>query len=129
MHRTGWRTAAVVTAVVVSVGGCAYLPTPRPTPDRPSTTTAAAETTVDPGTLPTSFGRGSYVVGVDIAPGTYVAGPGSTCYWSRSVPDAQGRGATIVEDVFDRPDDGGHRVVLAVGERFTTSRCGTWETE
>lgn len=124
MNRISVRAVVTATAVAVTACGCAALPTPRPTPDRPPTTTAAA--TVDPATLPTSFGRGGHDVGVDIAPGTYVADPSSNCYWSRSVPDAQGRGHDVVEDVFDHPGDGEHRVTLAAGERFSSSRCGTW---
>jgi hypothetical protein len=31
----------------------------------------------------TRFGAGTYLVGVDIAPGTYVTKAGSSCYWAR----------------------------------------------
>lgn len=129
MKRSRIRAAAAAAAVTVAVCGCTLLPAPRPTAGPPPTTTAVPTATVDPGTLPSSFGRGTYDVGTDIAPGVYVADPSTTCYWSRSVPDAQERAHDIVEDVFDHPGDGGHRVTLAVGDRFSTSRCGTWEAE
>src|SRR5262245_4997647 len=54
----------------------------------------------------TRFGAGTYLVGVDIAPGTYVAKAGSSCYWERLraftgdlnaiIANANPRGRTIV---------------------------------
>ncbi|WP_300015080.1 hypothetical protein [Pseudonocardia sp.] len=133
MSRAGLRAVVVGAALAVLACGCGNLPTPRPSAGPPATattTTAAAATpTVDPDGFPTSFGRGIYDVGVDIAPGTYRTGPSSSCYWSRSVPGPEGRGREIVEDVFDRPEGGVHRVTLAEGERFNTSRCGIWDAE
>jgi hypothetical protein len=70
----------------------------------------------------TRFGEGTYLVGVDIAPGTYTA-RGSGCYWARLrgftgdlnslITNANPTGRTVV--TITRSDRG-----------FTSSRCGTW---
>jgi small nuclear ribonucleoprotein (snRNP)-like protein len=71
----------------------------------------------------TRFGAGTYLVGVDIAPGTYVARAGSRCYWARLraftgdfnaiIANANPRGRTIV--TISRSDRG-----------FQSNGCGTW---
>ena len=71
----------------------------------------------------TQFGAGTYLVGVDIAPGTYVARAGSRCYWARLraftgdlsaiIANANPRGRTIV--TISRSDRG-----------FQSNGCGTW---
>jgi hypothetical protein len=72
-------------------------PTPTPTPVTPTTvpptpgaTTPAPPTTTPPTTTPptttppaTTFDHGTFVVGVDIAPGTYMGVPNQLCTWSR----------------------------------------------
>jgi hypothetical protein len=74
----------------------------------------------------TSVGDGIWIVGTDMAPGTYrTTVPGGNCYWARLrsfdgglnsilANDLPGRGSAIVEI---RPTDTG----------FETSGCGTWE--
>ena len=69
------------------------------------------------------FGAGTYLVGVDIAPGTYVARAGPSCYWARLraftgdlaaiIANANPRGRTIV--TISRSDRG-----------FQSHGCGTW---
>jgi hypothetical protein len=71
----------------------------------------------------TRFGAGTYLVGVDVAPGTYVARAGSSCYWARLraftgdlnsiISNANPRGRTIV--AISRSDRG-----------FSSHGCGTW---
>jgi hypothetical protein len=74
----------------------------------------------------TSVGDGMWIVGTDMAPGTYrTTVPGGNCYWARLrsfdgsvnsilANDLPGRGNAIVEI---RPSDTG----------FETGGCGTWE--
>lgn len=68
------------------------------------------------------FGYGTFMVGIDIAPGTWRASSGETCYWARLT----GFGGTLSEIITN--DFGGATVVTIdpsdVG--FTSSRCGTW---
>lgn len=70
---------------------------------------------------------GTWVVGSDIAPGTYRAAQpvGSDCYWG--IYRSGSNGADILEN--DIPG-GGHPVVtLAEGQDFKSARCGTWEKQ
>ena len=74
-----------------------------------------------------TVGDGTWVVGSDIAPGTYRASQpvGSNCYWG--VYRSGSNGADILEN--DIPG-GGHPVVtLAEGQDFKSARCGTWEKQ
>lgn len=74
-----------------------------------------------------TVGDGTWVVGPDIAPGTYRATQpvGSNCYWG--VYRSGSNGADIIDN--DLPG-GGHPVVtLAEGQDFKSARCGTWEKQ
>lgn len=74
-----------------------------------------------------TVGDGTWVVGQDIAPGTYRASQpvGSSCYWG--VYRSGSNGADILDN--DIPG-GGHPVVtLAEGQDFKSARCGTWEKQ
>ena len=74
-----------------------------------------------------TVGEGTWVVGTDLAPGTYrTAKPvGANCYWG--VYRSGSNGSDILEN--DIPG-GGHPVVtLAEGQDFKSSRCGTWEKQ
>lgn len=70
----------------------------------------------------TRFPEGTYIVGTDIAPGTYTA-RGARCYWARlraftgdlSAIVANGNPTGRVFVTISRSDRG-----------FTSSRCGTW---
>ena len=73
----------------------------------------------------THFGDGSYLVGVDIAPGTYVADAGDEfCDWFRTAPFGD-----------TSPDNSGGYVskgrqiatILASDSGFHSDGCGTWE--
>jgi hypothetical protein len=74
-----------------------------------------------------TVGDGTWVVGPDIAPGTYRTSQpvGSNCYWG--IYRSGSNGADILEN--DIPG-GGHPVVtLADGQDFKSARCGTWEKQ
>lgn len=69
------------------------------------------------------FGDGEYIVGTDIAPGTWTAPGGPDCYWQRESGFSGGFDSIIANDVgvttpvvtIDPTDAG-----------FTTEDCGTW---
>jgi hypothetical protein len=68
-----------------------------------------------------TFDDGTYLVGSDIAAGSYVA-PGSSggdCYWARLKPGSN--------DIIDNYIGAGQvRVTVYSGELFNTQGCGTW---
>lgn len=69
-----------------------------------------------------TFGAGTYEVGVDIVPGRYHADSGSsTCYWEKMTNDANRE--TIENDL----STGSQVVTLEGGILFKTERCGTWQ--
>ena len=74
-----------------------------------------------------TVGDGTWVVGTDIAPGSYrTAKPvGSSCYWG--VYRSGSNGSDILEN--DLPGGGQPVVTLAEGQDFKSSRCGTWEKQ
>ncbi len=67
---------------------------------------------------------GTWVVGVDIEPGTYKAksAVGSSCYWGIYTSGSNS------EDIItnDIPGGGLPSVTLAAGQDFKSSRCGAW---
>jgi hypothetical protein len=71
-----------------------------------------------------TIGEGSWAVGRDIAPGTYVsaAAVSSDCYWA--ILAGGSNGSDIIEN--DIPGGGRPSVTLSAGQDFKTSRCGTW---
>jgi hypothetical protein len=73
----------------------------------------------------TSFGQGTFIVGTDMAPGTYRSGQSSDCYWAR----LRGFGGTLNEIITNDFRSGSGRSVVTIrsGDKgFTSSRCGTW---
>jgi hypothetical protein len=105
-------TAATTTEVVII-----------PTTEAPTTTVPPSTTRPGPRT---SFGPGTYQVGVDIAPGTYrTAGPsGSTsCYWAR-LRDLSGGGNNIIAN--DLQQGPTVAAIAASDAAFTTAGCQTW---
>jgi hypothetical protein len=77
-----------------------------PEAERPAAASPGGEATTDPPTPPvphradagTSFGNGTYVVGVDVKPGVYrTGGPGSTgiCIWER-LKDTSGETSAVI---------------------------------
>jgi hypothetical protein len=71
----------------------------------------------------TRFGEGTFIVGLDIAPGTYRSRSGSSCYWARLrnfsgelggiIANGNPRGPTVV-------------TISSTDRGFDSSRCGTW---
>ena len=96
---------------------------PAPTPPPTIATTTIATTTTAPGPK-TEFGAGTYRVGVDIAPGTYVAPGGTNCYWERQSVFGGELDSIIANDL----SRGGQVVttISASDKGFKTSGCGTW---
>ena len=79
-----------------------------------------------PGPATSFSGEGEYLVGDDIAAGTYkTSGPESEfgCYWERA-KDASGEfGSIIANNNLNGPG----RVTLNRGEYFKTNRCEEWK--
>jgi hypothetical protein len=74
-----------------------------------------------PGPKTTIETNGTFVVGTDIAPGTYRTNGGNGCYWARL--KSFDTGDTIDNNVSDGP-----QVVLIkpTDAAFLTRDCGTW---
>ncbi|MDQ0278586.1 hypothetical protein QO003_002889 [Arthrobacter silviterrae] len=71
-----------------------------------------------------TVGDGTWTVGRNIDPGTYVATAdvGSTCYWG--IYASGSNGADIIQN--DLPGGGRPSVTLSAGQDFKSSRCGSW---
>lgn len=72
----------------------------------------------------TSFGQGTFIVGVDMLPGTYQSSSGSGCYWQRMSSFTGTFDDIIANDFVDSGP-----VVVAIDPTdvgFKSSRCGTW---
>lgn len=67
------------------------------------------------------FGSGTWLVGRDIAPGTYttVREVSGTCYWERHTV-----GGGIIENGV--PETGRPTVIVEKGEEFRSRDCGEW---
>lgn len=101
----------------------------RPAPTVTKTVTAKPKPpkkTEAPGPATSFSGDGEYLVGEDIAAGTYkTAGADGSfgCYWERA-KDASGEfGSIIANNNLEGPG----RVTLNKGEYFKTSRCAEWK--
>lgn len=69
------------------------------------------------------FADGTYLVGVDIAPGTWRAPGGGDCYWQR----LSGFGGTLDEIIANDDPNGSVIVTIAPGDTgFSSSGCGSW---
>ena len=70
-----------------------------------------------------SFGDGTYIVGTDLAAGTYKSAASSGCYWER----LKGFGGTANEIIANDNTDAGAIVTIAKSDKgFSSSSCGTW---
>lgn len=95
--------------------------TSAPVTTRATTTTVAVTTTV--GGPKTSFGTGTHRVGSDIAPGTYTAPGGSSCYWAR----LSGFGGSVGDIIANSIGAGSQVATIAASDAgFETRNCGTW---
>ncbi|MFE9355443.1 hypothetical protein [Streptomyces olivaceoviridis] len=101
-------------------------PAPTVTETATETVTAKPKKTKAPGPATSFSGEGEYLVGEDIAAGTYkTAGPEGAfgCYWERA-KDASGEfGSIIANNNLEGPG----RVTLNRGEYFKTNRCQEWK--
>jgi hypothetical protein len=107
--------------VTIIVTGHAAWPTPVAV-----TPVVGVTPTVRPTVAPrTSFGDGAWLVGVDIAPGTYrTTVPGNGCMWQR----LSGLSGTY-EDIiaWGAPNSGQALVAIAPSDlAFSTDACGEW---
>lgn len=75
------------------------------------------------GSQATSFGDGVYAVGITIAPGTYSAPGGGSCYWEQDSDFTFGGNATLSND---NPSGPVTLTIAAPTEAFKTQGCGTW---
>lgn len=85
------------------------LPPPPPVPAGPATTIRK---------------DGTYLIGKDLAPGTYRSEGGSSCYWERDSDLTGGIGSIISNGL-----GAGQQIVtiLPTDKAFKTKRCGNWE--
>lgn len=68
-------------------------------------------------------GDGTYIVGTDIAPGTWQTPGTDSCYWAR----LSGFGGTTSSVIANANPRGQAIVTIAAGDKgFETARCGTW---
>lgn len=116
-------TAAAAPAPATTKPPKATTAAPRPTPTKPK---PKPKPTKKPGP-PTSFdGDGEYLVGEDIADGTYkTAGPADDfgCYWERD-KNSSGEFSSIIAN---NNLNGSGRVTVRKGEIFKTQGCQTWK--
>ena len=78
-------------------------------------------------TSPTAdFGEGVYMVGSDVAPGTWrSSGTGTSCYWAR-LSNFSGTNDLIANDIGPEP----RIVTIAASDKgFLTDRCGAWKKQ
>ena len=151
MHLAGYGTTALISFVAGAFISATGTDTTSVAAPRPSTTTATSTTTVtDPGSTTTTTaapetstttktatvtaeppapasaipGDGTFEVGVDVEPGTYVAGPGSRgqCYWARL------SGSGDLGDIIDNNISSGQSIVtIAASDKFfESSGCSDW---
>lgn len=86
----------------------------------PDAATVTEEDSPEPGTIP---GSGTFIVGVDVKPGTYRTQGGDDCYWARSKGTSGDLRDVIANDI-----PGGPAVVTIKSSDggFKTSGCGDW---
>ena len=113
------------TAATPSPAPTAATPTPTAATPSPSPTPAAPTPTPTPSTSG-RFGDGTYIVGVDIAPGRYRTNSlSSFCSWSR----LSGFGGSDIIDI-DIPSGASAIVDIAPTDvGFETGGCGSWSTD
>jgi hypothetical protein len=72
----------------------------------------------------TRFGQGTFIVGTDMAAGTYRSSKGNGCYWAR----LRGFGGTLSDIITNDFRTGGPALVTirSSDKRFQSSRCGNW---
>ena len=112
---------AIATASMLALAGCAVPPSPtNAAPTR--TVTVTLTPPPPPGQPNTTFGDGTYQVGVDIAPGTYRSAGGDNCYWARL------RSLDTGNIISNNASPGPQVVAIQPTDAaFQTKNCGTWQ--
>lgn len=88
-----------------------------------STATPTAAAAATPAAPKTSFGAGTFRVGVDIAAGNYRAPGGDLCYWAR----VSGFGGTLGEIIANDNVTGAAIVSIDPSDAgFMSHGCGEW---
>lgn len=107
-------------ATVTAPGATATVPGPT------VTVTATSEKTVmsTPKVAVAMEGDGTYEVGVDVKPGTYVSGkPELNCYWAR----LKGSGGSLSDIIANNNTSGRSLVTIKKTDKFfETSGCAPW---
>lgn len=68
-------------------------------------------------------GDGTFIVGVDMSPGTWSNSGGTSCYWAR----LSGFSGTLSHIIANANESGTAIVTIGAADKgFTSSRCGTW---
>ncbi|MGW4765266.1 hypothetical protein ACWEPD_26745 [Streptomyces pseudogriseolus] len=99
---------------------------PAPTVTETETVTAKPRKTEKPGPATSFPGEGEYLVGEDIAAGTYkTAGSEDSfgCYWERAENASGEFDSIIANNILNGPG----RVTLNKGEYFKTNGCDEWK--
>jgi hypothetical protein len=121
--------AKVVTTIkTVEVPGPATTVTSPPitvTVKVPGPTITKTTTVTEPAPAPAvaMAGDGTYEVGVDVQPGTYVSpAPASNCYWARM------KAGDGIDNIIDNNNNAGQSVVtIKAGDKFfESSGCSDW---
>lgn len=73
----------------------------------------------------TSFGPGTWEVGVDVAAGKYKTTGGAQCYWAR----LQANDGSFGDIIDNGLGAGPQTVTIRDGEYFETQRCADWELQ
>jgi hypothetical protein len=73
------------------------------------------------------FGTGNYIVGTDVAPGTWAAPGSDDCYWQRESGFGNEDSDFIADNSGDADPTHNVQVTIAPTDRgFYTDACGTW---
>jgi hypothetical protein len=118
----------VIIAIMVSRGETAPAVTARPQAAHPQARPLPAPVAAPsfPPGLATTFGEGKFVVGADIAPGTYrTTGPSGRldCYWERLKRTSGATDSIIANNLGQGPAT----VTIAANDgAFQTRWCSTW---
>lgn len=107
-------------ATVTAPGATATVPGPTVT----VTTTTEKTVTSAPKVAVAMEGDGTYQVGVDVKPGTYVSGkPELNCYWAR----LKGSGGSFNDIIANNNTSGRSLVTIKKTDKFfETSGCAPW---
>ena len=76
----------------------------------------------------TRFGEGTYIVGVDIKPGSYEARGGEGCYWAR-LAGFSGHVAEIFDNDYFEYDKPANVEILESDVGFKSDGCGSWKPD